>query len=160
MRFGKRHGHHHALAGSQPVRLDDDRRTLGIDVTVGFSGVGKSGKSRRRNLVPGHEALGKILGGFQLCRLAGRPENLQSSRAEKIDDTCRQRRSRANNGHGNAFALGKISQGCRIDKIHVFDPVLPQRTGISGCDMDFLHHRRFGQAPGQRMLTTPGTDDE
>ena len=160
MRFGQRHGHHHALAGSQPVRLDDDRRTLGIDVTVGFSGVGKSGKSRRRNLVPGHEALGKILGGFQLCRFAGWPENLQPSCAEKIDDTRRQRRFRANNGHGDAFALGKISQGRRIDKIQVFDPVLPQRSGVTRCNIDFLHHRRLGQTPGQRVLTTPGTDDE
>ena len=44
---------HDALAGGEAVGLDDDRRTLGVDVGVGGGGVGEDGQGLR----PSHAGL-------------------------------------------------------------------------------------------------------
>jgi hypothetical protein len=86
VRFGQVHGHHHALAGGQAVGLDDDGRALRVDVGVRLGGVGEGLEGGGRDLVALHEALGEILGGFELGRLARRPEDLQAA-ARKASTT-------------------------------------------------------------------------
>ena len=53
----------------------DDRRALQFDVIVRRLGVGESLKLGGRNLVPGHEALGKILRRFELRGFLGWAKN-------------------------------------------------------------------------------------
>ena len=57
----ERHGHNDTLAGREAVGLDDDWCTNAIDVGVCGGGVGEGLEESRRDLVPGHETLGKVL---------------------------------------------------------------------------------------------------
>ena len=110
--------------------------------------------------MPCHEALGEILRAFQLGGFLGWPENLQPTCAEYVDDAGRQRRFRADDGEVNFFLFGEIGERLRIGNGQVFHLDLVRRARISRCDVDFLKPRRFGEAPGQCMFATAGTDDE
>ena len=57
-----------------------------------------------------HEALGEILGGFELGGFLGRAKDLQATGAENIDHAGCQRCFRADDGEVDLVLLGKISQ--------------------------------------------------
>ena len=108
----------------------------------------------------GHEALGEILRAFELRGFLGRAEDLQAAGAEDVDDAGRQRRFRADDGEVDLVLLGEIGQRFRIGDVEVFQLVLARRAGIAGGDQDLLQAGGLGEAPGQRVLATAGTDDE
>ena len=101
----------HALARGEPVGLDDDRRAVLVDVGVRRGGVAEGLVERGGNVVAHHEALGEILGGFELRRGPGRAEDLQARGAECVDHAGGQRRFRARpRSCVDVFALGEIDQ--------------------------------------------------
>ena len=79
MRFGQRQRDHNALAGGQTIGLDDDRSTFAIDVVVRCHSIGKGAVCCRRNVVPRHEGLRKVLRAFQLGSRCSGPKNAQST---------------------------------------------------------------------------------
>ena len=148
------------FASSQSVSLDNDRRSFAFDVGVRGGCVGKGLEARRRDTVPDHEALGEILGTFELCRFPGWPENFQAARPENVDHASCQGRFGADDGKMDFFSLGEISQRLRIGQLDVFQFRLAGGSGIARCDINTLHAGRFCQAPGQRVFASTGTDDE
>ena len=160
MRFGQRHGDDDALAGGEAVGLDDDRRTLAVDVGVRRGDVRKGLVGGGRDLVPHHEALGEILRALELRGFLGRAENLQAARAENVHDAGGERRFRADDGEVHAFLLGEIGERLRVGEVHVLQLVLARRAGVAGGDKDFLQAGRIGQAPGQSVFAAAGADDE
>jgi hypothetical protein len=160
MRFSQAQGDDDALASGQPIRLDDDRRALLVDVGVRSRSLGEAGKARGRNVVPDHEALGEVLRTLELSGLPGRPENLQAASAKKVDDARRKRRFRADDRQLDFLSGGKIGECFRVAEIDVFEFTLTRRAGVSRGDEDLLQPRSFCQTPGQCVFATAGTNDQ
>ena len=138
VRFIQAHGDDDALAGGQAIGLDDDRRTLLVNVGMRCGRLGKRCEFGSRDGVAGHEALGEILGGLELRGFPGRPEYLQAAGAEDIDHAGGERRLGAD----------------------VFQLVLARRAGIAGGDIHLLQSGRLRQLPGHGVLAAAGTDNE
>ena len=102
------------------------------------SGIREGLETGGRNVVAGHEALGKILGGFELGGFLGRAEDLQATSPKNIDHAGRQRRLGADDGEVNLVLLGELSEGFRIGEVDVFQFVLARRAGIARGDIDLL----------------------
>jgi len=158
MRFRQRHRDDDALAGRQAVGLDDDRRAFTVDVGMCCGRLGESLEFRGRDEVAGHEALGEILGGFELGGFPGRAEDLQAAGAEDVDDAGSERRFGADHGEVYAFALGEGREGDRVDEVDVLQPGFAFRSGVAGGNVNSMHAFRLGEAPGHRMLAAAGTD--
>jgi hypothetical protein len=155
--LGKIHRHHHALAGGKAVGLDHDRRALGIDVGMGGLDLGEGLELRGRDLVSRHEALGKVLGAFQLRGGFCRSEDAQVAGTEHVDDAGRQRRFGTDHGGMHLLPLGVIGQGMDVGQRQVLKFLFACRTGIARRHVNLLQARRLRQAPGQRMLAPAGT---
>jgi hypothetical protein len=110
--------------------------------------------------VPGHEALGEVLRAFELRGFLGRAEDLQAAGAEDVDHAGGERRFRADDGEVDLLLLGEVGEGLRIGDVDVLQLVLARRAGVAGGDVDLLQAGGLGQAPGQRVFATAGTDDE
>ena len=160
MRFVRGHGDDDALAGGQAVGLDDDRRALGVDVGVGRGRVGEGLELGGRNAVAGHEALGEILGAFELRGCLGRAEDAQAAGAEDIDDAGGQRRFRTDDGQVDVLARRRVGQRVDVGDGQVLQLVLARRAGVAGGDQNLLQAGRLGETPGQRVFAAAGTDDE
>ena len=160
MRFFQVHGDDHPLAGGQTVSLDDDGRPLGIDVSMRCGSIGEGLEFGRGDVVPGHEALGEILGRLQLRCFLGRAKNLQATIAENIDHTGSQRRLRPDDRQQHLIFFSKISQRLRIRKRQVFQLMFARRARITRSNIDLLQPRRLGQLPGHGMFAATGANDE
>jgi hypothetical protein len=97
-----------------------------------------------------HERLGEIFRAFELRGFLARPENLQTTRAEQIDDACGERPFRPNQREGDLFFLNEIGECGRIGDVDVAQTLV----------LDELDPRRLRELPCERMFATAGTDDE
>ena len=98
VRFFQRLGDDDTLACREAVGLDDDGCALFVHVGVRGGSVREGLECGSRYAVPRHEALGEILGGFELGSGLGGAEYPQPARAENIDDAGSQRRFGADDG--------------------------------------------------------------
>ena len=87
-------GHHHALAGGEPVGLDHNRRTARTDIGLGFGGGVKALIGRRWDTCDAAQVLGEDLGALELRCHAARPERLDARSLEIIDNAGAERRFR------------------------------------------------------------------
>jgi hypothetical protein len=154
VRFVESHRHHHPLAGGQTIGLDDDWRALLVYVGVRRSALAKAGEARRRNAVPGHEALGEVLRAFELRGFLAWAEDFQATGAKKIDDTGSQGRFGADDGQRHLLLFGEIGEGVEIGDGDIFKRSVRSRAGVARRDKDLLQARRLRQTPGECMLAT------
>ena len=75
-----------ALAGREPVGLDDDRRALRAHVGLRGRGRGETLIGRGRNVVRPAQVLGEALGAFEPRRGLARAECLDAGGGEIVDD--------------------------------------------------------------------------
>ena len=87
-------GHHHALAGRQPIRLHHDRRAPPAHEVPGGGGVVEPLPQRRRNAGGVADLLGEALAALQPRRRRGRPDAADPGRAHGVGDAGNQRRLR------------------------------------------------------------------
>ena len=160
MRFFERGSNHHALARSQAICLDHDRRTLLIQVGVRRCRIAEGGVGCGGNAMARHEGLGIILGAFKLGGLFCRAKNLQAGAAKRIHDPFGQRRFRSNHGEGNFFALGKSHQFRHSSDRYIIQIRFQRCTGIAGGNKHLVNSRRLRQLPGQRMLATTAANNQ
>ena len=156
--FFKAHGDDDALAGGQAVGLDDNRCALLVDVGMCCGRLGKSLEPSGRNVVARHEALGEILGGFELGSFLRRAKDLQATGTENVHHAGRQRRLGPDDRGMDLLALGIIGQRLDVGKRQVFQLVLARRAGIAGRNEHLLHALGLGQTPGHGVLAAAGTD--
>ena len=132
--------HDHALAGSEAIGLDDDRRTDLLEIRPGFFQVSERRVVRGRNPVPDHEFLGKGLGAFQACRLLAGAEAAQARAPEAIHDAGGQRRLGTDHGQPHVLFPGEFQQ--RVDVLGGHQGVahlgLQRRARIAGRHDHFL----------------------
>ncbi len=160
MSVGRGAGDDHALAGGEAVRLDDDRRTLRIDVGVRFMRVGERGVARRRNAVAHHERLREILGALELRRGAGRAEDPQAVRPECIDDARSKWRLGTDDRQIHRFLACEGHKLRNRRHRNVDHARLPRGSRVARRHMHTRHPRTLRELPGERMLAAAAADDE
>ncbi len=151
-----------ALAGREPVGLDDHGQALRPDI-VGIEGLfGKGGVARGGYAVALQEVLGVRLRPFQARRGAGGAEASAASRGETIGDACDQRTFGADDGESDVLARGECKQGVDIvgGDGNVADLGLERRARISWRDEYLIHARRLRALPGQRVFAAAAADDQ
>ncbi len=89
-----------------------------------------------------------------------RPENLQTARAEQIDDAGGERPFRPDQREGDLFFLDEIGEFGRIGDVDVAQTLVLGGAAVAGSNVDELNPRRLRELPCQRMFATAGTDDE
>ncbi len=153
---------HHALAGCQPIGLDDERKPElprpdgRVCLLRGFAHP----VTRRRNAVPRHEVLREHLAALELRRGARGPEDAQAARAEQIDNAEVERQLRPDDGQVDV--LMHRQRGEPIDVAAADgDPSCDSAdAGVAGSADDFRHAGFGRQLPGERVLAAAAAHDE
>ena len=153
VRLVKAHSHHHTLACRQSVGLDDDRRTLFVDVGMRSSRIGESFVLGCGDAVALHEGFGKRLGAFKLRGRLGWPEHPHSLRAKGVNHAGGQRLLGAHHGERYLFCSSPGKQFIDICDIDVLKTGIHGGSAIAGGHVYGLHLGRLRQLPCQRMLT-------
>ena len=100
-------GHHDALAGGEPVVLDDVGRAERVERLRGLLGGAAHAGHRGRYVGRGHHVLGEGLGALEDGRLLRRPEAGDADRAYGVGDPRDQRRLRADDDQVDAEVAGE-----------------------------------------------------
>ncbi|MNY09398.1 hypothetical protein D3C86_1423130 [compost metagenome] len=159
-RFRFRHSHGYALAGSKPVRLDDDRRTLCTNIVLGRFGGLETLVSAGRNIVARTEILGEALGAFKLGRRFRRSEGGDAGGTQIIRQTRNQRRFRADDNEVDCLFFRKGDDGRVVFHIKRNECRVVGDAGISRGGIKFFKQGRLGNFPRQRMFASAGTDQQ
>ena len=112
MRLGRARGDDHAFARGQPVRLDDDRRAVRVDVGMRFRGVGERLDAGGRNAVTDHEDPWRSPSSFRVAPPPGSARISSGRRAAKRVDHARgERRFRTDDRQRDATRAARIRPG-------------------------------------------------
>ena len=130
--LGQRLRHDHALAGGEPVGLDDDRRALLAHIGLGGRGGGEALIGGGRDVVRPAQVLGEALGAFELRRRLARPERLDAGGGEIVDDAgaraaprARPRRGRCRCARQNAITAAWSAGSSATSSHSCAMPALP-----------------------------------
>jgi hypothetical protein len=147
-------GDDHALAGSEAVGLDDDRRAALAQVGQRRLELAEGGVGCRGNVVPGEEGLAEGLGTLELCCAGAGTEAAQALRFEVIDHACHERRFRAHDRQADVLAAHEIRERVEIHRVdgHVLHARIEGRAGIARGDVDAADARRARGLPGQSVF--------
>jgi hypothetical protein len=106
------------------------------------------------------EILGECLGAFQLRGALGRPEALQATGAEQVNDTGHQRDFRTDDGQRDVL-LGEIRQLLQRQYVdgNVFALGFSGSASIARGDEDFLDTSVLRDLPGQSVFTATAAND-
>jgi hypothetical protein len=160
VRLVERHGHDHALARRQPVRLDDDGRPHAIDIGMRLRRVAEGLVGRRGNLVALHEVLGEGLGAFELRGRLGRAEDAQTPRAELVHHARRQRHLGADHRHADLLGLRKVGQRGHVRDRHIRHARIQRRATVARRHEHLVDAGGLGQLPSQCMFTATAANHE
>ncbi len=150
----------HAFALGQAIGLDDQRRGDLGDVVVRVVRVLEDVERRRRDAVLLHDALGEDLAALQLGRGARRAEDLEPFRRQFVGDAHRERVLGADDGEVHALFADELHEADEVVRAERDAFGLPRDSGVAGRAIDFLHQRRLGDFPDERMLAAAAADDE
>jgi hypothetical protein len=126
---------------------------------MGCGGIGEGLETGGRDVVAGHEALGEILGGFELRGFPGRAEDLQAAGAEDVDHAGGQRRFRADHGQVDLVLLGEVSQASGSVMLTFSSSCSRAVPALPGATQTFCTP---GAGPASRpgVFAAAGADDE
>ena len=149
-----------ALAGGEPVRLDDDRRALGAHEGFRRVRVPEDAVGRGRNPVAPAQVLGEGLRAFQLCGRRRRPEGADPGSRQVVDEAGDKRRLRADDdefdivvpaeGGDRAVVAGVEADAGR----HIGD------ARVAGGGVQRFQNGACGKGPGHRVLAPAGADEK
>ena len=152
--------HHNALARSQAVILQHDRKFTGIDINKSLIVIRESAIGRGRHVVLGHQRLGEILARLDAGSSLRRSEDLQPARLELIHDTGRQRNLRTDYGQVNAFLRSEVGEFIYLSISKRDTLRLTRYTGIAWCAIYFFHSGRAGKSIHDSMLSSATAYDQ
>ena len=151
----------HALAGRQPVGLDDDGRVFPIvQVANGVAGVLKGPVVGAGHVGAAEQVAAEDLAGLQLGRRLGRSEDFEPFRLEGVDNPGRQRRFRPDNRQAHVVLPGELHQGRKIVGRNVNILGILGRAGVSRGHENTIHSRTLGDFPCQGVFPPPAADDQ
>ena len=123
--------HDHALAGRQPVRLDDDRKLARADVRPRGFRVVEHAKLSSRDVGMPHELLREDLAAFQSSSRLARAEDAQPGCLKGVHDAGRERVFGADDGQANVFLLRKADELVEIVRFEGYVDAVGRGAGIS-----------------------------
>ena len=159
-RLVQRHGDGDALAGRQPVRLDDDRGALLADIGLGLRRVVEALVGAGRDVIFGAEILGETFRTLQLGGGRRWPEGGDACGAQPVGETGDQRRLRADDDEiDGVFGAEAQDRGVVLD-VHGHERRHLGDAGIAGRRIQRAETRRLRKLPGERMLAAAGSDQQ
>ena len=154
--------HDDALAGSESVRLDHDRRADLAHVSQSRLERAEYCVACRRDVVAEQKGLGIRLGTFELGGDPARPETGQALGTKAVDQAEHQRRLRSDHSQIDPLGMREPQQAIDVGDRHfrIAHARLARGSGIAGRNDHLADAFALGQFPGQRMFTTASTYDE
>ena len=154
------HGNRHAFAERQAVRLDDDRRTLLLDIGNGIRRVFKHGIACGRDAVLFHQFLGKGLGAFDDCRVFTRAKGTDTRFFQRVDHAERQRVVRRDHHEVRLVRLGKGHYAVNIGRLDVDTFRFLRDAAVAGRAPDMVDLGALFQGMDDGMLTAAAADHQ
>jgi hypothetical protein len=154
-------GDHDALAGRQPVRLDDDR-----SVAAPLQDAPRFVRPRRhlerggRDAVPHHELLGEHLARLDLGRGPGGAEELKPLRGELVGDAGGERRLGPDHGEIDAARARQRRDAADIGRIAGQAQGVPGDAGVPRQCHDLRDAGAPPQAPCEGVLARAASDHQ
>ena len=150
-----------ALAGGQPVGLDDDRRALRGDIGLRRGGVGEAAIGGGRDALAGAEVLHEALRAFERGGRGVGPNAAMPAASSASTRPRDQRRLRPDDDEIDPLAPAERDERrrCRSAAIaHAFG--LLGDAGIARRAIEPVDQRRGGDRPAQRVLAPARADDQ
>ncbi len=154
------HGDGDTLARGEAVGLDNDRRTVMLDVVARGAGVVEFGVARGGDAVARHEVLGEGFARFDARGGGAGPEGAQAGLLESIDDPGGKGIFRADDGEADLVFAGEIDQAIEVHRVdgHAFAVLV--HAGIAGGAIELAELGRLGQLPRERVLAPARADQQ
>ena len=155
-----RDGYHDALAGGEPIRLDDDRRPALAQVELGSVSLGEAGEGGGRDAEVAAQLLRETLRAFELRRGPRRAERLDPRGREIIHQARDERRLRADHDEADVFRPAERRHGRVVrDVERDVSPAL-RRAGVARRDEKPVAERARRDGPRQRVLASARADQK
>ena len=158
-RLVERHGDGHALAGGKPVRLDDDRGALGLDIGPGGGGVGEASIGAGRDVVLGAQVLGEALGALEPGGGRG-AEDGDAVGAQHVGKAGDQRRLGADDDEGHAVLLAEGRDGGVVLDVEGNQRRAFGDARIAGCGVERVEKGGLREFPGKGVLASARSDQQ
>ncbi len=145
-------GDDHALAGGEPVGLDDDGQALRGHISLGRGRVVEAAIGGGGDAVFGAEILGEALGAFELRRGPRRPEHLDAGRFEIVGEPGHQRRLGPDHHQVDVVLPAEADHRRMVG--HVERHAVGDRgdPGIARRAIEPVEQGALPELPGERML--------
>ena len=152
----------HALAGGEPVRLDDDRRAMLMHIVDRRHELVECPVRGRRNVVARHELLREVLRPLDLRGGLARAERLDARFGERVDDAVDERHLGADEHPVIVVVAHKIDERglIRRRELQCADALAEFHARVAGRDRDLFDAAAAQQRVGDRMFARAGTDDQ
>ena len=150
----------HALAGGEPVGLDDDGQALRRHIGLGGGRIVEAAIGGGGDAVFGAEILGEAFGAFELRRRPRRPEHLNACRLQIVGEPCHERRLGPDHHEADVVLPAEADHRRMIRHVerHAFgdrfDPGIPRRA------IESVEQGALPELPGERVLAASPSDQQ
>ena len=152
--------HDDALAGGEPVLLDDVRRPERVQRFLDLRRAGADVRPRSRHARRGHDVLGERLAALELRRGLRGSEAGDPALPNGVGDTGDQRGFGADDDQIDAEPLRQVGNGLRVHGVHPVQGGESCHPGVAGCGVQLGHLRVLAQRQEQRVLAGARAEDE
>ncbi|CAH0327180.1 hypothetical protein SRABI128_05844 [Microbacterium sp. Bi128] len=153
-------GDHDALAGREPVVLDDVRGAEGIEGVGGFPGIGGNAGHCGGHAGLGHDFLGEGLGRFQLGRGLAGAEDRDAGGADGVGHAGGEGRLRTDHHQVNGELEGQRRDGVGIVRVDRICGDQRADAGVARGRVDLGNVRVCKQGSDNGVFAAAGADDK
>jgi hypothetical protein len=158
--LGQRHGDDDALAGRQPVGLDDDRRALFAHIGQRRLRLREAGVGPRGNGVVAAQILGEALRAFELRGGLRRPERPDSGGVEIVDEAGHQRRLRPDDDEADGHQPAEGDDRRMVGDVESRDFGDPRHARVARRDEKLRQQGAARQRKGERVFAPARADEK
>ena len=154
-------GHRHALAGCQPISLDDYRRPVRAHIGLGCLHVVEDLIVGGRDPMPAHQILGKALGSFDAGRSLGRTKGGDAGNLQVVYQPSGQRGFGSDEDPVDPQLVYSSDQLFRLRGIHLQQAdAVRLHAGVARGAPDMIHSWPGQQGGGDNVLPGSRPDDQ
>ncbi len=153
-------GDDHALAGGEPIGLDDVRGAQLVESGLEFGAGGGAQRATGRNAGGIHDPLREGLRALELrCRLP-RSEHRDAAGAEGVGDPCDERSLRADHDEVDGVVVGEFGDRGGIVLVEVDERRILADSGVAGRCEDLVRLRLGAQGEDDGVLSRARAEDQ
>ena len=149
-----------ALARSQPVGFDHDRRMKDLDGFFDFGRAGADGVVGRGDVVAMQELLGEAFAGLEHGGGARGAKDAQAALLERVDNAERERQLRPDDGEAGLLGLGQADHRGEVFEVDWNAARDLRHAAVARRANNLSDARAARNRPGQRVFAAPGTKDQ